>query len=352
MSEKTNEPTPRRLREAAEKGQVARSRLFTSAAVTLGGLGATAAFADQTAVRLLGWSATLLSTAEMDPAGALRGGVEVLARCAAPTLVGALGGSLASAAVTTGGLRFTPGVLAPKLERVSVLEGAKRLCSLRQLADVAKGLGVAVLVAWFLWAALREAAPDVFRAMALGGEAALPAVVARLAPSLLKASALLLLLGLGDWALARRRHHADLKMSHAEVKQEHKSAEGDPRHKSKRKALHKQLASGGPARGVQHATAIVVNPTHIAVALRYAEDECDAPYIVARGREEDAFMIRQQAAALGLPVVRDVPLARSLVQYDVGEAIPEELYQAAAAVLSVALEQTPSRTVDGREPRR
>jgi type III secretion protein U len=94
---------------------------------------------------------------------------------------------------------------------------------------------------------------------------------------------------------------------------------------------------------VQKATAVVVNPTHIAVALRYAEGESDAPYIVAKGREEDALKIRKEAESLEIPVVRDTPLARALVHYDVGEEVPEELYQAAAAVLKVALEASGAR---------
>jgi len=81
---------------------------------------------------------------------------------------------------------------------------------------------------------------------------------------------------------------------------------------------------------------VVVNPTHLAVALRYDERECDAPYLVAKGREEDALRIRQEARRLGIPILKDVPLARGLYAYDVGEAVPEELYQAAAAVLRAA----------------
>ncbi len=93
---------------------------------------------------------------------------------------------------------------------------------------------------------------------------------------------------------------------------------------------------------------MVVNPTHITVALRYATKECEAPYLVAKGHEADALGLRREAERLGIPVVRDVPLARSLIHYDVGEEIPEELYQAAAAVLRVARE---TREVDDR-PRR
>ncbi len=90
---------------------------------------------------------------------------------------------------------------------------------------------------------------------------------------------------------------------------------------------------------MQRATVVVVNPTHVAVALRYDQTECDAPYIVARGHGEDALKLKQDAAALKIPVVKDIPLARSLLQYEPGEEVPQELYQAAAAVLTVALER-------------
>lgn len=346
MSEKTLPPTAKRLREAAEKGQIPRSKLFTSALVTLGGLGLTLRFSGETTVRLMGWTRSLLSAPELEPTTALLQAVTVLGACVAPTLAGAVGGALVATVATTGGLRFTPGLLAPKLERLDPSEGAKKLFSGRQVLDVLKGVAVAGLLAWYLWSALAGDAAGLLNAAHLDGAHALPALLAHLTGPLFRAAALLLVLGLADWALARHRHLEDLKMSHDEVKQEHRNAEGDPKHKSKRKQLHKQLATGGPARGVQTATAIVVNPTHIAVALRYAEAECDAPYIVARGREEDALKIRTQAQALGIPVVRDIPLARSLVQYDVGDAIPEELYQAAAAILSVALE---SLAHDGRK---
>ena len=85
---------------------------------------------------------------------------------------------------------------------------------------------------------------------------------------------------------------------------------------------------------------VVVNPVHVAVALRWAPEECDAPYLVARGRAEEARAIRAEALALGIPVIRDVALARGLVQYDVGEEVPEELYRAAAVVLQHVLDRT------------
>ena len=171
-----------------------------------------------------------------------------------------------------------------------------------------------------------------------GGEpAALGFLLERLAPTVVRVAWVVLALGVADFALARRRHVRDLMMTREELKREYKESEGDPHHKGQRKALHRQLAQGGPARGLQKASAVVVNPIHIAVALRYDATECDAPYLVAKAREQDAIALRREAERLGIPVVRDIPLARSLVHYDVGEEIPSELYEAAAAVLRVAL---------------
>jgi type III secretion protein U len=200
-----------------------------------------------------------------------------------------------------------------------------------------------------MWRAVQQAGPLLFKAISHDAVSAFRVLLALLWPALLKTSAILLVFGLGDYALARWQHTKDLMMTFEEVKQEHKNSEGDPHTKGQRKHLMKQLAQGGPARGVQTATTIVVNPTHIAVALRYDESECEAPYIVAKGREEVALSLRQTAKDLGIPVVRDVPLARALIHYDVGEAIPPELYQAAAAVLRVAFDSV-QRENRGSEP--
>ncbi|MDP3156292.1 MAG: EscU/YscU/HrcU family type III secretion system export apparatus switch protein [Archangium sp.] len=337
MSEKTQQPTAKKLEDAKKKGQLPRSKLFTSAAVTLGGLAATLAFSEDTSRRFLGWTRSLLSAPQTSPSDAIDQGVRVLALCAAPSLVGAMGAALISA-VAMSGLQFNADVVSPKLERIDITEGVKKLLSVRQLVDVLKGLAVAAIIGWIFWSAVQSNASLALSALHHDGGRAFAAMLMLLKPVMLKAAVVLLVLGVADWALARKRHIKDLMMSHQEVKQEHKNSDGDPHQKAKRKSLHKQLANSGNARGVQKATAVVVNPTHIAVALRYAEDECEAPYIVARGREEDALKIRKEAEALGIPVVRDIPLARSLIHYDVGEEVPEELYQAAAAILKVALE--------------
>jgi type III secretion protein U len=338
MSEKTEQPTHQRLSDARKKGQIPKSRLLCSAATTLGGLVVALSLGPSSAAQLTEWTRSIFSRPDLAPAAALSQALVLLARLAGPVLAGAM---LAAAAVSvaSAGFQLNLDLVAPKLERIDPLAGLKRLFSARPLIDLGKALLITGVVVWMFWSAAKQNAPAIFRAVNLQGPGALVLVLKLVAPVLLKCAGVLLLLGAGDYALARRRHWKDLMMSREECKQEHKNSEGDPHQKGKRKALHQQLAARGPARGVQKGTAVVVNPTHIAVALRYDQGECDAPYIVAKGREEDALNIRREAKRLGIPVVKDIPLARSLIHYDVGEEIPEELYQAAAAILKVALEQ-------------
>jgi type III secretion protein U len=345
MSGKTEKPTQKRLREARRKGQLPRSRLLSSSAVTLGGLLGFTAFAPEGFEQLKAWTTRLLL--EPKATGAFEEGLWMLARLSGPALGGALAASLI-VSVATVGLELNPEHLAPKLERIDPVAGLKRLFSLRSLVEVGKALLVMAVVSALVWSEVEEVGPDALRAVWLEGATGLVPLLRRLGSLALRLAWVLLVLGVADYALARSRHLRELMMTREEVKREYKESEGDPHHKAQRKALHRQLAQGGPARGVQKATAVVINPTHLAVALRYESQECEAPYLVAKGREADALALRREARLRGIPVVRDLPLARSLIHYDVGEQIPEELYQAAAVVLRVAME---GRDTDG-SPRR
>jgi type III secretion protein U len=335
VSGKTEQPSAKRLREARRQGRIPRSRLLSSSVVTLGGFWALSVVAPEGFTRLKAWTARLML--HQESAGALEEAGILLLLLVGPPLGSAWLASLA-VSVATVGLEMNADHVVPKWERVNPLAGLKKLFSVRPLIELGKALLVAVGVGWLVWREAVEAGPDVLRSVWLTGTSGLEHGVQRLGPLVLRLAWVLVVLGVGDYVLARRRHLKDLMMTREEVKREHKESEGDPHHKSQRRALHRQWAAGGPARGVGKASVVVVNPTHIAVALRYEPEECEAPYLVGKGREADALELRRDAERLGVPVVRDVPLARSLVHYDVGEEIPEELYQAAAAVLRVARE--------------
>lgn len=337
MSEKTEQPTQKRVDDARRKGQVARSRLSSGGAVTFCALAALLASLPSGSARLTGWAARVLADPAADPLSAASEGAWELAALLAPAAAAAFLAALVSG-VALAGWRVTPVLLLPRAERIDPFAGAGRLFGVRAVLDTGKAVLAAVVVVLVAWSAARPALPDTLRAVRAEGAGAVLVSLDSVRTTALRAAGALLVLAALDFGLAKRRHRKDLMMTREEVRNEHKEAEGDPRHKGHRKAMHRQLAAGGPARGVRHATAVVVNPTHVAVALRYDTGECEAPYLVAKGREMDALRLRREAERLGIPVVRDVPLARSLVQYEVGMEIPEELYQAAAAVLTAALE--------------
>ena len=251
MSEKTHQPTAKKLRDAQQKGQVAKSKLFSSAAVTLCGLTATLAFAGESWHRFLTWTSTLLEAHDnslTSPQAALNQGVRVLALSAAPGLIGAFAAALLSAGAMSG-LQFNPTLVSPKLERIDFTEGLKKLFSVRQVLDVHVGLAVAAVIGWMFWNAVQTNAALAFSALHREGAPAFEALLTLLRPVVLQAALVLVGLGLADWAAGPRRHLKDLMMSHEELKQEHKNADGDPHQKAKRKSLHKQLATGGSARG-------------------------------------------------------------------------------------------------------
>ncbi len=133
----------------------------------------------------------------------------------------------------------------------------------------------------------------------------------------------------------RKRYMKDNMMSKYDVKQEYKQSEGDPHHKAERKRFHQEILNSASPSAVKGADVVVRNPDHIAVALKYDKDkEGAAPKIVAKGERMWAEKILDAARAYGIPVVRNVPLAQALNKLDVGEEIPEELYEAVAEVLN------------------
>jgi type III secretion protein U len=286
------------------------------------------------------WTALLLSRAGLSAGASLREALWLGARLVGPACLGAVAGGL-TAALASAGWNPRPAALVPRLERLDPWAGLRRIASLRTLMELGRSLLAAGLVVGAFIFGFRAFLPEVLhipRLQALSdGWRVLRQGTARL---WMQGLIVLAVVGALDLWGARRRYRRELRMSREEVRREHREQEGDPRHRAHRRAAHRQLLLAGRARGVETASVVVVNPTHIAVGLRWAPEESDAPFLVAKGREADAGELRRRALGLGIPVVRDVALARSLVLHDVGEEVPEELYRAAAVVLQIALEQS------------
>jgi type III secretion protein U len=267
---------------------------------------------------------------EASPLAVLRGAAGTALALTLPAAACALAAG-ALAGVLQSGFAFAPGALRPRLDRVDPLRGLRRLASPSQLTALALALAKACVLVAIAWGWLRERAPTLAALPALDAARALAAApfVAGLAARLALA---FLAFGALDLGLAWRRRRAALRMTRDEVRREHREQEGDPAHRAERRRVHRALLDAGP---VARATVVVVNPTHLAVALRHDRSGDEAPRVLAKGAGLAAARIRSAARRAGVPIVRDVPLARALHRLaEVGDEIPEELYEAAAAILA------------------
>ncbi len=330
---RTEQPTPRRLREARRRGEIAVSRELCGAASLLAGLAALAASARPMARTLADFLCERLAEAAgpgAEPWPALARALALLAHAALPVCAAAALGAAVAGALQTRALCSLAAVRF-RLDRLHPGKGLARLASAERL--LATGLGLVQVAATLLvaWVLVADAAPAAAAAPRLASGALLrllPALASRIALSL---GALLAAFGVLDLALARRRRRKSLMMTREEVARERREEEGDPRLKGERRRLHRALATALP---VGRATCLVVNPTHVAVALHHPKQGEDAPVVVAKGVGEAAARLRREARRAGVPIVRDVALARALFRLaEVGDEIPEELYEAAAAVL-------------------
>ena len=333
---RTEPPSPRRLAEARRRGQVAVSRELTSAVALAAGAGTIA----------LRWPATFGALAgsvrrALAAAPAATGGLEStelrsalaatfgdVARLAGPpVLAAALAGGAAGLLQTRALL--APGIVSPRPDRLHPGAGLRRLLGREHLAATGLALAKLVPAAILAVAWLRASWASVAGLPRTGAASGRwPALLAPLAVQLL---VLLAALGALDLLLARRRHRRALALTREEMRRDQKEDEGDPAHRGERRRRHRDLALAGP---VASASCVLVNPTRLAVALRHQRGQ-GAPRVVAKGRGAAARRIRSAARLAGIPIVREVGLARALHrQVEVGEEIPEALYDAAAAVLA------------------
>ncbi len=151
----------------------------------------------------------------------------------------------------------------------------------------------------------------------------------------LKVSLLLIVLAVFDYLYQRYDHEKNIRMSKQDIKDEYKKMEGDPLIKGKIKERQRQMAMKRMMQSVPEADVIITNPTHFAVAISYNTSEMNAPIVVAKGMDHIAMKIKEVAAEYDIATIENVWLARSLYhQVEIGDPIPEELYQAVAEVLA------------------
>jgi flagellar biosynthetic protein FlhB len=337
-SDKTQKATPQRRKKAREQGQVARSREIGSVLALVGAAVTLSAISTDMAEHWSTFYHGLLVAACQGDVSAdgpvlFWSTVEVL-RWIVPVLLVAM---LLSVAVTLaqGGLNFAPAALTPKFERFSPGNRMSQIFSFATLSNLLKSLipflviallGVAAIEAH--WSDLAHASGEDVRGMT--------SVVGDMLRSVGWKAALVLLAWAGvDYLLTWRQNESTLRMSHDEIKREHKENEGNPFTKGQVRKRQRAMRLRKPLEAAATATMVVTNPTHFAVALRY-EPAMRAPGVVAKGRNLLAQKIKMIAHENNVPIMENKALARALYKsVEVGQAIPADLYQAVAEILVV-----------------
>ncbi|TAM72920.1 type III secretion protein [bacterium] len=327
--ERELEPTQRRLERAAAEGDVARSaEAFGLAAFAAAG----AALSLLLPAMLATARALLIETLRLrrvDAAAAIVLVLEGCSVCAAAAM-----GAVAAGALQTR-LALHPGALALRWERLNPAEGIKRLLTREAMVHLTRWVAVAAALALCGLEALRTTVGATWGDDPLAALGAAQRVCGAL---LLPALALGALGALWEYATARGARLQRLRMSRDEVRRELRESEGDPHHRARRARLHRSLRAGVSA--VRAATLLVVNPTHVAVALRYDPVEAAVPVVLCKGGDERAAAMRLAAFRYNVPIVEEAALARLLyAQVDVGAAIPESAFTAVAVVIAAVLRE-------------
>jgi flagellar biosynthesis protein FlhB len=342
VSDKTEEATPKRLKKAQEEGNsplstfASQSVAFLCAVAVAPAAAAALAFDSKDGIRSAIGAAAQPSPEVHFDAVILATSVVALS---APILgVAAVTGAVTSL-LQTGGVIATK-KLAPDLGKLNPIEGFKQLVSSQRLITVARAGALGIAVAYFAYAALRANAISI--AHTAGDVSAAVALAREIAVDVAKRAAIAgLFLAVLDVVVTRTQWRKRLRMSKDEVKREHKESEGDPQQKAARERAHHEMLASAIVGNVKNASVVVVNPTHLACALSYDGKEDDAPKLVASGRGDLARRIVEAAHHYGVPVLRDVPLARALIELEVGDEIPEALYEAVAEILRTAWDEKP-----------
>lgn len=352
--EKTEKPTAKKKKESRKEGQVPRTQeLGAWMAMLVIGLAMPPLMARElTALRELMHRA-LTSAAEpsVDRAMTLLadGGwhlLKTLVLLGCAVMVVSVAGSLAQ-----GGFYLATKSMKPKLSKLDPIKGAKRVFGPQALWEGAKMLVKSSLVALLVWSAVKSLMPYI------GGLVPIPVVLSAVsdeALSMIRNIAVAgLVMAVADYAVTRRRIGKQTRMTKHEVKQEHKQSDGDPLVKSAMRSRQLAAARNRMMSDVPDADVVLVNPTHVAIALRYDADR-GAPRVVARGAGALATKIRERASEHSVPMVRDVPLARALYRSTtVGQEIPQELFAAVAQVLAFVITRRSQGRTGGehRSPR-
>ncbi len=338
--DKTEEPTPHRLREARRKGQVFKSMELNSALNIIGVMALLMAFSsiafrgfEDVLYNFIGDMLILPLTFANTQAVFQKAIMHYLA-IMAPIFAVALVVGVASNLVQVGFLTSTE-QMAPQLKRINPLEGLKKIVSKKALFEMVKAILKIVIISTVTYLFVVSRIENLLLLVNQPVAVSLNYFWHTITALGLVVGLVFLLLAFMDYLFQRYEHKTSLKMSRKEIKDEHKHMEGDPLVKSKLREKQRQLARERMIQDVPSADVVITNPTELAVALVYKAGQDGAPKITAMGAAIMARRIREVARKNDIAIIENPPVAQMLWKYgNIGEEIPVELYQAVAEIMA------------------
>lgn len=339
MAEKTEKATPKKLRDARKKGQIAKSQDFPAAFTFVASIGAT--------LGMIGYLASSMSEFLVATFKAVTEpnldqiivwlygqGIVLIFTLSMPILIFV---SFVGCLVTflSVGPVFAPEVFKPDIKKFDPIANLKQKFKFKTLFEVLKSIAKLTIAGFIIYLVMYKSLPVLTKTVSLPLIASLMVFQAFLFEVLWKVGLVFIVIAIADFVYQKHNFAKEMKMEKFEVKQEYKNTEGDPHIKSRRKQIAQELAyQEGPGSGVKKAKAVVSNPTHYAIALGYDRELDQAPYILAKGKDKMAEQIIKLAENYNVPVIRNINLAHEL--WNRGELfdyVPEDTYEALAEIL-------------------
>lgn len=340
--EKTEKATPKKKREAREKGQVLQSKEINSAFILLFAfftLNLLSKFWIENIFafynKIIGFSINVDSIFNYrNMTVLLSDTIFLLIKLSSPLFLVVLVVGLLCSYMQVGFL-FTTKTLSFKLDRLNPISGFKKIISLKSIVELLKALAKTSILIYISFSYLMNEYNNILNIFDMDMIATVGYLWDVVFNLVLRSSIVLVVLAVLDYIYKKWEYEKELKMSKQEVKEEYKQTEGDPLIKSKIKEKQRQFAMSRMMQDIPKADVVITNPTHFAVAIAYDDNLDSAPKIIAKGQDLIAQNIKKAAKENNIPLYENKPLARSLFyNVEIGEVIPQDLYEAVAEVLA------------------
>lgn len=337
MSEKTEPPTSKKLRDARMKGQVAKSQDVAAAALTITCF-VTISILWPSYVEELKELMTLPTAYYNVPfrealPEVLNAIVMKILLLSMPILAVVMVVGIAINFLQVGPLLvFEP--IKPELKKINPLDKAKQMFSMKNLVEFLKSAVKVIIIAVLIYIVTKQSLDPLTRVPHAGERGVLQALKPMLSNLAINITLVYIVIAAADYFFQKFQHIKQLKMSKDEIKREYKESEGNPEIKGKRKQLHQEMVMNDTMERTRKASVVVTNPTHLAIAIYYKEEDNQMPKVLAKGEDYVAHRMVEVAKQEGIPVMQHIPLARAIYEnVDVDRFIPADLIEPMAEVL-------------------